>query len=57
MPVSTSASTLLPQTSAAEANSGSTAGLQKFTSGPSSIAITAVLSRRATFMCLPPGAR
>ena len=35
MPVSTAARIALPHTCAAEANSGSTAGRQKFTSGPS----------------------
>jgi len=34
MPVSTSAIALAPQTVAAELNNGSTAGLQKLTSGP-----------------------
>src|ERR1035437_4793333 len=57
MPVSTRPSTFGPQTSAAEENSGSTAGLQKLTSGPSSSAMTAMPSRRTTDMCRPPGAR
>src|SRR6185437_1626619 len=57
MPVSTKASALLPHTSEADSKSGSTAGLQKFTIGPSSSAITGVPSRRVIRMCLPPGAR
>ncbi len=42
MPVRITARFRVPQTAAAEANSGSTAGLQKLTSGPSSSAITGV---------------
>src|SRR6202022_650868 len=57
MPVRTSARTALPQTWAPDANSGSTAGRQKLTSGPSSSAMTGIRSRRCTCMCRPPGAR
>ncbi len=56
IPVSTTPSTQLFQTFAADMNKGSTAGLQKFTGGPSSSAITAVPSRRATRMWRAPGA-
>ena len=45
------------QTSIAEVNSGSTAGLQKFTGGPSSSAIAASAPWRTTRMWRPPGAR
>ena len=45
------------QTSMAELNSGSTAGLQKFTGGPSSSAIAVSAPWRATRMWRPPGAR
>src|ERR1019366_3535757 len=57
MPVSTRPSTFGPQTSAAEENSGSTAGLQKLTSGPSPSVMTAMPSRRTTAMWAPAGAR
>src|SRR5581483_5819866 len=56
MPVRMSARFQPPHTFAAEEKSGSTAGLQKLTGGPLSISATAVPSRRATRMCLPPGA-
>ena len=42
IPVRTTARFRLPHTAAAEANNGSTAGLQKLTGGPSSSAITAL---------------
>src|SRR5712664_1776781 len=48
MPVSTTARTPPCQTSIAEINSGSTAGLQKLTGGPSSRAITTSVPCRAT---------
>jgi len=56
IPVSTSARFQLPHTDAAEENSGSTAGLQKWIWAPSFSAITGSPSRRATRMCRPPGA-
>src|SRR5262245_15015880 len=56
MPVRTTARHLPPHTSAAEANNGSTEGLQKLTSGPSLSAIMAWPSRRSTRMWRPPGA-
>src|SRR3954470_1016398 len=50
MPVSTTARMPPCQTSMAEANSGSTAGLQKLTGGPSSSAIAACAPWRTTRM-------
>src|SRR5436305_197015 len=57
MPVSTTARMPACQTSIAEANSGSTAGLQKLTGGPSSRAIAACAPWRTTRIWRPPGAR
>src|SRR6185437_11327265 len=57
IPVSTPAMTPPCQISVAELNSGSTAGLQKLTGGPSSSAITASAPWRTTRMWRPPGAR
>src|SRR6202035_269095 len=57
MPVNTTARTPACQTSIAEANRGSTAGLQKLTGGPSSSAIAASVPWRTTRMWRPPGAR
>src|SRR5581483_7870699 len=57
MPVRITARMPPRQISIAEVKSGSTAGLQKFTAGPLSSAITASAPLRTTRMCLPPGAR
>src|SRR3954468_3533042 len=56
MPVSTRARTPARQTSMAEVNNGSTAGLQKLIGAPSSSAITVSVPWRATRMWRPPGA-
>jgi hypothetical protein len=50
MPVSTTARMAPCQTSIAEVNRGSTAGLQKFTGGPSSSAMAASAPWRTTRM-------
>src|SRR6266545_870431 len=56
MPVSTTARHLAPHTSAADENMGSTEGLQKLTSAPSSSAICGSPALRTTRMWRPPGA-
>src|SRR6266700_3585087 len=57
MPVRITARIAPCQTSMADMNNGSTAGLQKLTAGPSSSAICTSLPCRATRMWQPPGAR
>src|ERR1700741_1905012 len=57
MPVRIAAKVPVCQTSIAEVNRGSTAGLQKLTGGPSSSAIRASAPWRTTRMWRPPGAR
>ena len=57
MPVRMTPRMALPHICAAEPNSGSTAGRQKFTSGPSFSEMKAWLLRFATVMWRPPGAR